>query len=64
MFVEGKPLQPSLMFASKAGAYLRKAPESCSPHCQATRLTHKHKDCAEKSCQRQTLKLISPICML
>jgi hypothetical protein len=64
MFVEGKPLQPSLMFASKAGAYLRIVPESCSSQCQATRLTHKHKDCAEKSCQRQTLKPIRPICIL
>jgi hypothetical protein len=29
MFVPGKPFQPSLMFASKAGAYMNEAPFSC-----------------------------------
>jgi len=30
MFVPGKPFQPSLMFASKAGAYPNEAPFRCS----------------------------------
>jgi hypothetical protein len=35
MFVPGKPFQPSLMFAGKAGAYPSEAPK-------APGLTHKH----------------------
>ncbi len=31
MFVPGKPLQPSLMFAGKAGAYQSEAPFSIGP---------------------------------
>jgi hypothetical protein len=29
-FVHGKPFQPSLMFAGKAGAYLNEGPFRCS----------------------------------
>ncbi len=32
MFVRGKPLQPSLMFAGKSGAYPSEAPEM-DKHC-------------------------------
>ncbi len=42
VIVAGKPFQPSLMFAGKAGAYTNKAPFTCSTLGQTLRLTHKH----------------------
>ena len=54
MFVPGKPFQPSLMFAGKAGAYPIEAPFGRStrvgswPHPQTL-------DWAGKACQGQTL---------
>ncbi len=60
VFVLGKPFQPSLMFASKARAYLSEAPLmystlSQAPHPQTL-------DKAGKACQGQTLQLITKIC--
>ncbi len=42
VFVPGKPLQPSLVFAGKAGAYPSEAPFRYSTLGQATGLTYKH----------------------
>ncbi len=42
MFVFGKPLQPSLMFAGKARAYGSEASFRCSTLGQPPGLTHQH----------------------
>ncbi len=42
MFVPGKPFQPSIMFAIKAGAYMNESPFRCSTLGYAPGLTHKH----------------------
>jgi hypothetical protein len=43
MFVPGKPFKLSLMFACKAGAYLKRAPEMNSTLGKAPAFFHKHK---------------------
>jgi hypothetical protein len=50
VFVHGRPFQPSLMFESKAGAYLR-----CSTLGHAPDLPLKQLDQTRKACQGQTL---------
>jgi hypothetical protein len=42
VFVPRNPLQPNLMFTSKAGAYPSGEPERCFTLREATGLTHKH----------------------
>jgi len=48
VFVPGKPFQPSLMFVSKAGAYLNEAPLRCSTLGCAPSLTHQHETKLER----------------
>ncbi len=52
-FVLGKPFQPSLMFAVKAGAYLTEAPFRCSTLGQAPDLTHKHQTRLERLAKQE-----------
>jgi len=42
LFVLGKPFQPILMFAGKAGAYPSEAPFRCCTLGYAAGLIHKH----------------------
>jgi hypothetical protein len=42
VFVRGKPIQPSLLFVSKAEVYLREAPFRSSTVGYVPGLTHKH----------------------
>ncbi len=48
MFVPGKPLQPSLMFEGKAGAYPSEAPFRCSTLKEAAGHTLKHQTRSER----------------
>jgi len=50
VFVPGKPLQPSLMFAGKIRAYLSEAPFRVGPQPHPQTL-----DLAGKACQEETL---------
>ncbi len=50
MFVFGKPFQPNLMFAGKAGAYPSEATQGYDPD-----LTHETLDSAGKACHGLTL---------
>jgi hypothetical protein len=49
----GKPCQPSLMFSSKAGAYLNGAPFRCYTLGLAPGLTRNQLDKAGQACQLQ-----------
>ncbi len=61
MLVPGKPFQSSLMFASKAEAYLSEASFRCSTQGKATGLSCKHQTRLERPARDKYPSLVQTI---